>query len=401
MKWIFRLFTVCVLIYSCYNLYVGCKGYLKYSAMEDELISAMEDELISTPFGDVVREGADVDANDETVRDIDYDLPQIEESGILIALTIEGKSTFYELHRRALGEEYLLAEKFARTKGFFIRGELCKDTAELVEKLHRGVGDFIAVPLPEDFLKSKDVQLLPVGVTKDGAGAWAVRSNSIQLKKALDDWYKPEFRKIVRNEEQVLAQNGTQRRYHSPFFNRRMGKISAYDVWFKKYAGICNWDWRLLAAQCYQESMFDPEAQSFAGACGLMQLMPSTAVSMGLTQRDIFVPERNIEAATKYIKKLMTVWQDIPGRENRIKFVLASYNGGTGHIRDAQALAKADGVADYKNWDTIAPYLLKLQDPKVYSNSNVVKNSYMRSSETVPYVQNIMRRWRDYRSVAK
>lgn len=392
-KWILRLFTVCVLIYSCYNLYVGCAG--------NKLYSDMEEEVISTPFGDVVKEGADIDANDETVRDIDYDLPQIEESGVLIALTIEGKETFYELHRRALGEEYLLAEKFARAKGFFIRGELCKDTAELVEKLQRGVGDFIAVPLREDFLKSKDVQLLPVGVTKKGVGAWAVRRNSTKLKKALDDWYRPELRKTVRNEEQMLTQNGMQRRYHSPFFNRRMGKISAYDVWFKRYARVCNWDWRLLAAQCYQESMFDPEAQSFVGACGLMQLMPSTAVSMGLTQRDIFEPEKNIKVATKYIKKLTAVWSDIPGKENRIKFVLASYNGGTGHIRDAQALAKADGVDDYKNWDTIAPYLLKLQDPKVYSNSSVVKNGYMRSSETVAYVENIMRRWREYRSVAR
>ena len=395
MKKILGLLLALILIDGCYYAYV---------VWSDNWLNAGDEQyedVISTPFGDVVKDGSDVLANIKAVRDVDYDLPQIEDCGILIALTLKGRHTFYERYHRAMGEEYLLAEKFARAKGLFIRGELCKDTAELVEKLHRGVGDFIAVPLPEKFLKSNRVRLEPVGVKKKGFGAWSVRRNSPQLKAAFDRWYRAELRNIVKSEERMLVITGVQHHYYSPFYNRKMGKVSIYDVWFKQYAGICNWDWRLLAAQCYQESMFDPEAQSFAGACGLMQLMPGTAREMGLTQREIFVPEKNIEAAAKYIKLLSEIWSDIPGRENRIKFVLASYNGGAGHIRDAQALAKADSVSDYNNWDTLAPYILKLQDPKVFANDTIVKKGYMRSRETLAYVQRIMQRWREYRSVAR
>lgn len=361
-----------------------------------------DEKVISTPFGSVLKEDADTVDKIIDIKDVDYDLPDIEKAGQLIVLTVEGRETFYELNRKALGIEYLLAENFARKQGLFIRGELCKDTAELIDKLHNGIGDFIAVPLPKKLLLSDSVQLVPAGAWKEGAGIWAVRKNSPKLKAALDKWYKSDYRNIIKSEEQMLVMtHGVQRHYYAPVYNRKLGKLSVYDIWFKKYSDVCNWDWRLLAAQCYQESMFDPEAQSFAGACGLMQLMPQTAKNLGLTSQEIFDPEKNIFAAARLIKELTYAMGDIPGRENRIKFVLACYNGGILHIRDAQALARADSMWNYKNWEALTPYILRLQDPQYYTNDSIVKNGYMRGSETVGYVRNIFKRWAEYRGIAK
>lgn len=81
------------------------------------------------------------------------------------------------------------------------------------------------------------------------------------------------------------------------------GIISKYDSYFKMYSGVAIMDWRLMAAQCYQESCFDPDAQSWAGACGLMQIMPSTAAHLGLPMEMIHKPEENIAAAAKYLRE--------------------------------------------------------------------------------------------------
>ena len=231
---------------------------------------------------------------------------------------------------------------------------------------------------------------------------WTVRDTSPKLEAALNRWFKPEMRSQAKSEEQMLVMTGgASRHYIAPIFDRERGKISVYDYLFKKYAKVCGWDWRLLAAQCYQESMFDPEAQSFAGARGLMQIMPGIAKNIGLSLKQIFEPEQNIYAATRLIREISGSLGNIPGRENKIKFVLACYNGGIAHIRDAQSLARADSMFRYNNWESLAPYVLKLQDPEYYENDSLVHAGYMRGSETVNYVSRIMRRWNEYKRIAK
>ena len=81
-------------------------------------------------------------------------------------------------------------------------------------------------------------------------------------------------------------------------------------------------------------------AHSWAGAKGLMQIMPATAAHLGLPASQIHEPEPNVAAATKLIRELDGKFNDITDRMERIRFILASYNGGHGHIRDAMALAR-------------------------------------------------------------
>ena len=153
----------------------------------------------------------------------------------------------------------------------------------------------------------------------------------------------------------------------------------------------------LLAAQCYQESTFDPRAVSFAGAKGLMQIMPGTADHLGVPRSKLYDPETNIAAAVKYIAELQKAFADIRDHYERTNFVLASYNGGTHHIRDAMELAKRDGRNPHR-WADVSTYVLKLASPQYY-NDPLVKYGYMRGSETVDYVSKIRQRHAGYEGV--
>ena len=182
------------------------------------------------------------------------------------------------------------------------------------------------------------------------------------------------------------------KKVRAPYISREKGLISTYDHLFREAAVATGWDWRLIAAQCYQESGFDPNARSWAGAQGLMQIMPGTAQMLGLT--NVYEPSENVAAAARYIKKLSASFADIRDRHERIKFVLAAYNGGSFHIRDAMALAKKHG-RNPQRWDDVAAYVRNLSQPQYY-NDPVVKSGYMIGDETYNYVYSIMERWRAY-----
>ena len=187
------------------------------------------------------------------------------------------------------------------------------------------------------------------------------------------------------------------RHVKAPYISREKGIISIYDDQFKKAAAHVGWDWRLIAAQCYQESGFDANAVSWAGACGLMQLMPATAESVGLSADKIYSPNENIAAGARYLKRLAANLSDIQSAAERIKFTLACYNAGPGHIVDARALARKHGRNDAV-WDNVAPYVLGLSQPRFYRDP-VVRHGYMIGAETVNYVASVVSRWQSYGGV--
>src|SRR3712207_3329853 len=124
----------------------------------------------------------------------------------------------------------------------------------------------------------------------------------------------------------LLSTRSIVRHVYSPMLNRANGTISHYDKYFLQYAPLARWDWRLMAAQCYQESTFDPRARSWAGACGLMQIMPGTARHLGLPLENIFDPESNIAASAKYLAELSRHFKDVRNPIEQYHYVLASYN---------------------------------------------------------------------------
>jgi membrane-bound lytic murein transglycosylase F len=128
-----------------------------------------------------------------------------------------------------------------------------------------------------------------------------------------------------------------------------------------------------------------------------MQIMPGTADHLGLARSKLYEPEANIAAAVKYIAELERSFSDIREHFERTNFVLASYNGGAHHIRDAMALARRDGKNPHR-WADVSPYVLKLASPQYY-NDPIVKHGYMRGSETVDYVSRIRQRHAGYQGV--
>lgn len=315
-------------------------------------------------------------------QDNAFDLGQIQQSGELIALTLSGPDTYYEVRGKELGLHFLLCQKFANDMGVRLRMETCRDTTEMLQRLAQGDADLIAFPLTADSLQL----------------GWRVGNGKTALAEALADWYQPEMKEtMAREEQQLLIQPRVRRQVYAPMLGH--GVISRYDALFHRYSRACGWDWRLMAAQCYQESTFDPNAVSWAGARGLMQIMPTTADHLRLARADMFDPELNVAAASRLIVELTRAFSDIGDRVERQNFVLASYNAGQGHIRDAMRLAKRDG-RNYRRWAEVRNYVLRLSQPQYYRDSLVV-HGYMRGQETAEYVDMIRQRYQKYLRSAK
>lgn len=321
-----------------------------------------------------------------------YDLANILRGGELIITTISSPDTYYDYHGVGMGMQYALAENFADTQGLTVRVEVAADSTELVQKVLKGEADLIAYPLSEAYLREKG--LLPAGYNK--GGRWGVRKDAPQLAEAVNSWYGDGVEIDVRKAlaEKTRQSHHVERKAQAVYLSRERGVISVYDPLFHNASSVTGWDWKLIAAMCYQESGFDPNARSYVGARGLMQLMPRTAESLGLSKDEVTNPEKNMDAAARMIARLEQQFTDIRDREERIKFVLASYNGGVGHVRDAMALARKHGH-NPQVWDDVAPYVLGLSQPQYYKDP-VVKYGYMIGSETTNYVQRITERWRDY-----
>ena len=305
-----------------------------------------------------------------------YDLHEIQSSGTIIAGTLSGPDTYYEYHGKGMGLQFLLAEAFAQSIGVVLQMEISPDTTSLLHKLERGEIDFIALEMP----------------------TWQTRPDETLLSEAIAEWWKPERIKTLSNSP-LKGENIVRRHMRPVMRDAAHGIISAYDDLFRRYSATAGFDWRLLAAQCYQESGFDPEAVSSMGALGLMQLMPSTADALGVPEEKRFEPEQNIAAAARYIKRVSQSFSDIKDAGERIRFTLAAYNGGVGHVQDAQTLTRKAG-RDPQYWDDVAPFILLLSEPRYYRDPDV-RFGYMRGSETEAYVRLIMERWQQYRGSAR
>lgn len=167
------------------------------------------------------------------------------------------------------------------------------------------------------------------------------------------------------------------------FHERIETRLPKYAPIIKEEAQKFGFDWRLIAAQVYQESHYNPRARSYTGVKGLMQVTLETAGEMGITNR--LDPLQSLKAGIRYLHKLYLRFDDINNSEDRLNFALASYNIGYGHMRDAQGLALQKGL-DPDKWSSmkeVLPYLMKRQ---YYRKT---KYGYARGREAVTYVERI------------
>lgn len=308
-------------------------------------------------------------------------------------ISIRENSSYYE---RLLN----LSEEIGDSIGIqFVPGEY--STHEIIQKVSEGeyqftIADNSIAQLNNSYYSNLDISI-PVSFSQKIA--WAIRKNSPQLRNTLDSLlqeYIGSARFNIIYNKYFESNKSFKNRISSNYYTINTGKISPYDDLIKLNADRIDWDWLLVSALIYQESQFDPKAGSWAGARGLMQIMPVTATELDV--KNTHDPEQSIKGGTKYLKILYDRWSSIPDSIQRIKFAMASYNCGYGHVQDAQRLAKKDGGNEFV-WDAgVDEYILKLSKPRYYNRPEVVYG-YARGSEPYNYVRNIFDRYEEYKEM--
>jgi len=223
---------------------------------------------------------------------------------------------------------------------------------------------------------------------------WMISNQSIDLQKVISKWEND------KKTQQLISR--LQRKYWRQSFQHSgeqiripRGSISPYDAYFKEYAQNIGWDWRLVAAVAFAESNFKPELTSWAGAVGVMQLMPKTAQNMGLADSAFFQPRENIEAGVKYLKSLEQNFNMINDPIERKKFIIAAYNVGPAHIFDAMALTEKYN-RNPQIWDgNVEFFLIKKNEPQYYTDP-VVKYGPLRGAGAAAFVRKIMATYDEY-----
>jgi len=178
-------------------------------------------------------------------------------------------------------------------------------------------------------------------------------------------------------------------------------RISVYDAIFRDIDSLEGWDWRLMSAMAYEESRFSPDIKSERGAVGLMQIMPGVARRYGIAGDRIADPDTNIRLAARILRRIDVSLRFAPGiaPDERIRIVLACYNGGIGHVSDARRLASFRGE-NPDSWETTARYLELMAQPEYYRHEAVRCGRFGGGRETRTYVDNVMRRYDRYRRIA-
>jgi len=306
---------------------------------------------------------------------------------------VVGKGSSFETRLHDLSEEIKGKIKVKTVSGDISLEELIEQVA--IKKIDYTVADKNLALIYQWSYPNIDLSLTISGEEKI---AWMTRSNSDSLLTSINNWltgfrktkkYKMLYSKYFNN------QYVFNKRINHSSYTLESGTISPYDSIFQKYAPRIGWDWELLAAMVYQESHFNNDAKGWGGAFGLMQFMPQTGANFGVDS--LSSPDENVHAGIRYLRRLDKMWADyVSDPKERIKFVLASYNVGPGHVIDARNLAIKYGKKS-NSWREVSYFLLHKSKPKYYMDK-VVKHGYCKGYIVYDYVQEIVGRYRHYKS---
>ena len=271
------------------------------------------------------------------------------------------------------------------------------ETEEIIQKVASSDYDLTVADshlLDIELTWREDIRaVFPLGNPKEQG--WVVRATNPQLKKTINQYFKKEYRGLFYNiAVEKYFKNSRKVRKHVEFRSSRTGELSPYDAIVKKYAEKYGFDWRLLVSQMFQESRFDPQAKSWAGAVGLMQVLPQTARSLGFIE--IGTPEDGIHAGIKHLQWVRDRFELELPVEDRMWMTLAAYNAGHGHVIDARRLARKLGLNPNRWFGHVEKAMLLLSKRKY---ARKARHGYCRGSEPVKYVREIKRRYEAYRQV--
>jgi membrane-bound lytic murein transglycosylase F len=306
-------------------------------------------------------------------------------SGIKAAADLSGKTI--DVRKGTVYQQRLIELK---NQGIDLAIRLHDDlpVEELIQKVADGEIDFTIANSNIISINRRNFPgaVSTVSINDDMQLAWAVYPKSKKLLHQINAFFS------------MINQNGKFDEIYSKYYgdiedfdyvdleafhSRVKDNLSRYSPFIKAAADKHGFDWRLIAAQIYQESHLNPWAKSQAGASGLMQILPSTAKDLGVA--DLFDPIQNINAGVKHLKDLYDHFDQAQG-EDRLLIALAAYNVGQGHIADARELAKKRGL-DPEKWESLSKTLPLLQYRKYYMNTQY---GFCRGLEPIRYIKQIL-----------
>jgi membrane-bound lytic murein transglycosylase F len=235
--------------------------------------------------------------------------------------------------------------------------------------------------------------------------AWGIRGNAPELEQRMNSFLQKHFM-FSENPERPRRSaflNVLRQRYFqegpqiADFYNpewhySNIGLESSYDHVIHSVADSLDLDWKLLTAMIVQESSFNPGAKSWAGAVGLMQIIPRFSP---VEYQNLYDPVINIREGAGILKAHLDHYSYLDSL-NQKSFALATYNVGLGHMADARRLV-IDQNRNPNEWENVADALLMLMQRRYYQNA---RYGYKRGIETVRYVKEILNRYQMYNKVA-
>ena len=268
-------------------------------------------------------------------------------------------------------------------------------TSEILENIDKGKWDLTIVNhelLQIEQTYGRNLRAA-FSVSKASKIGWAVRKQNPKLLRALNKFIKSEYRGLFYNlrKARYFENKKMIARADSKWRLDQSGIISPYDKLVKKYAIKQSLDWRLLVSQMYQESRFNPKMKSWAGARGLMQLLPRAAREVGVRKLD--TPDQQIKAGVRYLRRMIDLFDPRLPLATRIRFGLASYNAGRGHVLDARRLARQKGWSANAWYGNVERAMLLLSKPGYFQKARF---GFVRGEEPVEYVRDIETRYAAY-----
>ena len=216
--------------------------------------------------------------------------------------------------------------------------------------------------------------------------AWVLKRDAQDLRANMYAWFNnfSQSGKIAQLKDHYYS-NAIHFDYYNTkvFYKRIETRLPKYKKYFMLAGEQYDIPWKVLAALSYQESHWNPKAQSFTGVKGLMMLTLDTAKMLGVKNR--LDPQESIMGGTRHLNQMLKFVPEGVEGENRLKFALAAYNIGMGHIHDAQSLAEKMGY-DKNIWSDLKKVLPLLAQKKYYKT---LKFGYARGSEPIKYVEAI------------
>lgn len=326
-----------------------------------------------------------------------YEKPRNDERPITVALST-ANSSYFIYKAQPVGYQHDLINAFSEEINTPIHFVVADSLNERLQLLESGEVSFIVLSNDEaQSVWSNNNIRTSVSINSDEPFIWAISSDrpSLLHKANLflshytttDDYRMTKWKYFEAKTNMAEAA-------------KQDKSLSAYDSLIKKYSENIGWDWRLLASLIYQESRFKIDVNSRKGAHGLMQLMPVTALNFGY--ENVSDPETNIQAGTAYIHYLDKHIGKIDGidEEERIKFILASYNAGLARIvEDCRAYTSVLDK-DPNIWINVATTIPLLSQPEHYTNDTISYGRF-RGKETLRFVEEIMERYHHYQNLVE